>query len=81
MNNNPIPEHCRSLFLGDLSCFCQEQDIYQVFQSYGDIETIRVMRGRDQKSLGYGFVTFVDLEATMKALEVDGTVILGRPVK
>jgi RNA recognition motif-containing protein len=79
--NETLPEHCRSLFVGDLSCFCREEDLYPVFQPFGSIESIRVMRGKDGKVLGYGFVTFFDMKAALDALQVDGQVVLGRPIK
>lgn len=80
-NPAALPEHCRSLFLGDLSCYCQEKDIYNAFIKYGDIESIRLMRGKENKPLGYGFITFVDIQATLHAQEMDGFNLLGRPLK
>ena len=79
--SSAVPEHCRSLFLGDLSCFCSEQDVYNFFLPYGEIQTIRVMRGKQNKALGYGFVTYADLDCAVKALALDGELLLGRPVK
>jgi RNA recognition motif-containing protein len=76
-----LPEHCRSLFLGDLSCYCHEQDIYNAFKSYGEIESIRLMRGKDNRVLGYGFITFVDVRSTIAAQAMNGTVVVGRPLK
>ena len=76
-----LPEHCRSLFLGDLSCFCQEADLYALFQPFGEIEEIRIKRSKEGNGLGYGFVTFYEMQSAMGALSLDGTVILGRPVK
>lgn len=76
-----LPEHCRSLFLGDLSCFCTEEDIFKIFQKYGEIEAIRLMRGKEHKCLGYGFITFVDIHNAMNALEANGVVVVGRPIK
>jgi nucleolin len=76
-----IPEHCRSLFLGDLSCFCHEIDVADAFRRYGEIENIRLMRGRDAKCLGYGFIIFVDMDSAVAAQEMDGKLIVGRSVK
>eukprot|EP00599_Poterioochromonas_sp_BG-1_P002057 CAMPEP_0173140268 /NCGR_PEP_ID=MMETSP1105-20130129/4776_1 /TAXON_ID=2985 /ORGANISM="Ochromonas sp., Strain BG-1" /LENGTH=429 /DNA_ID=CAMNT_0014053205 /DNA_START=68 /DNA_END=1357 /DNA_ORIENTATION=- len=83
--NNPqetYTEEERSLFLGDLSCFCQEQDIFQFFQGCGEIESIRLMRSKTtNKCLGYGFITFVDLHVLPIAMKLYGRVLLGRRVK
>ena len=69
-----------TLFLGDLSCFCQEADILRVFQPFGEIKQIRLMRSKhDGKCLGYGFITFTHLYSAMQAIEqANGTVLLGR---
>lgn len=71
----------RSLFLGDLSCFCTEQDVFQLFQNVGPIEEIRIMRGKDNKNLGYGFITFRDQQTANQAFRMDGCVLVGRPLK
>lgn len=75
-------EEERSLFLGDLSCFCQEQDVYQFFQGCGEIESIRLMRSKTtNKCLGYGFITFLDINVLPIAMRLYGSVLLGRRVK
>ena len=76
-----LPEACRSLFLGDLSCFCQEVDIFRVFSQFGGIDEIRIKRNNEGNGLGYGFVTFLEMKSAENALAADGLVILGRPVK
>lgn len=86
MSSNPTEEFYseeeRSLFLGDLSCFCQEQDIYQFFHTCGEIESIRLMRSKTtNKCLGYGFITFVDIQVLPIAMQLYGRVLLGRRVK
>jgi RNA recognition motif-containing protein len=78
---NPLPEHCRSLFLGDLPCFCHENDVADAFRRYGEIENIRLMRGRDKKCLGYGFIIFTEMDSAVAAQEMDGELIVGRSVK
>lgn len=80
MSNN-LPAHYRTLFLGDLSSFCTEEDVWNFFQAIGEIEKIRVMRGKELKPLGYGFVTFASRDAAVRGLALDGSVFLGRPVK
>jgi nucleolin len=79
--NYAVPEHCRSLFLGDLSCFCHENDVADAFRKYGEIENIRLKRGRDNKCLGYGFIIFMDMDSALAAQEMDGKLIVGRSVK
>jgi RNA recognition motif-containing protein len=72
-----------TLFLGDLSCFCQETDIFQAFEKFGDIQDIRLMRSRtDDSCLGYGFITFLEPKVANRALEaMNGQVVVGRKLK
>jgi RNA recognition motif-containing protein len=79
-NNMTNQDQLRTLFLGDLSCFCQETDITNAFQVFGEIKSIRLMRSKqDGKCLGYGFITFETISSAMKALEtMTGQVLVGR---
>jgi RNA recognition motif-containing protein len=79
-NNMTHQDQLRTLFLGDLSCFCQETDITNAFQVFGEIKSIRLMRSKqDGKCLGYGFITFETISSAMKALEtMSGQVLVGR---
>lgn len=72
-----------SLFLGDLSTFCTEKDIYLAFQSYGQITDIRLRRSKEEgKCLGFAFLTFADCQAAARALsEMNGQLILGRTIR
>lgn len=68
-----------TLFLGDLSCFCQEIDVVNAFQGFGDIQEVRVMRSKEGKCLGYGFISFASTESAQLALEtMNGKMIVGR---
>jgi RNA recognition motif-containing protein len=69
-----------TLFLGDLSCFCQENDITEAFKVFGQIQDIRLMRSKaDGSCLGYGFITFVTQSSAAKALDtMNGKVLVGR---
>lgn len=39
------------------------------------ISTIRILRDRDEKSKGFGYVEFEDLESLTRALEMSGEVL------
>jgi RNA recognition motif-containing protein len=56
-------------------------DIVNHFQRYGIIEEIKIMKGKDNKALGYGFLVFLDPESAVRAKELDGTIFLGRTLK
>jgi RNA recognition motif-containing protein len=72
-----------TIFLGDLSRFCQEIDIIRAFEIFGEIEEIRLMRSKkDGKCLGYGFLTFRSRADATKALEsMNGQLLVGRKLK
>eukprot|EP01038_Epipyxis_sp_PR26KG_P010124 gene10124-13608_t len=79
MNYPPI----YSLFLGDLSVFCTEQDIMSAFECYGEIADIKVMKSKETKlSLGYGFVRFYSYDNARYAMEnMKNVNLLGRELR
>ncbi|SMN19930.1 similar to Saccharomyces cerevisiae YIL061C SNP1 Component of U1 snRNP required for mRNA splicing via spliceosome [Maudiozyma saulgeensis] len=50
----------RTIFVGRLPYNITEVDLQKAFGNYGSIEKLRVVRDRESKSKGYGFVVFVD---------------------
>jgi RNA recognition motif-containing protein len=73
--------NAKTLFVGDLSAFCTEAQLYETFRRFGDIESIKLMRNKKNKPMGYGFVTYVDLDSCHRALVMDGNLFLGRPIR
>jgi RNA recognition motif-containing protein len=71
-----------SLFLGDLSFYCHEDDIRAAFQVFGELTEARIMRKYDGRSLGYGFVTFKERYNAMRAMDaLAGKLLIGRKLK
>eukprot|EP01040_Poterioochromonas_malhamensis_P005753 gene5753-6187_t len=72
-----------TIFVGNLSVFCSEQDLEQVFSRYGTILEIRMAKSEDKsKHLSYGFVKFASVaSAQLAMLELDGKILCGRPLK
>lgn len=72
-----------ALFLGDLSLFCNEQDIYEKFIIYGEIVEIRIKRSKETgKGLSYGFIEFLHKYSALQAMnEMNGVVFRGRPLR
>lgn len=78
------PNHTNnSLFIGDLSKFCTEQDLEALFGKYGEITDVKIKRNiTTGKTLSYGFVTFVDDECASHAMEeLDGFLYGGRNLR
>lgn len=72
-----------TLFLGDLSSVCTEDDIEKVFAPYGKIRHIRIQRSPGSfSSLGYGFIRMgSQIEAMQAKEELNGILICGRKVR
>lgn len=72
-----------TLFLGDLSAFCSEQDIYNFFVPYGEITEIKIMRSEEtHRNLSYGFIKFANPACAKRALNgLDGVLFCGRHLR
>ncbi len=57
-----------------------EQDLRQLFEPYGSVESIRIMTDRETgRSRGFGFVEMPDNRAAQTAMEaLNGTSLAGR---
>ncbi len=74
-----------TLFLGDLSVICDEENLYDLFRHYGDIETIQLKKSdRDPQRahLGFGFIKFSTRESAERAMQdLNGYFYLGRAMR
>jgi RNA recognition motif-containing protein len=72
----------RTLFIGDLSYFCTEEDLCRVFAPYGPILTVRVRRGVTGDSLMHGFVALNSSDAALRAIrDLDRIEFMGRSMR
>lgn len=72
----------KTLFVGDLSFFCTEEDLLSIFSGYGPILTVRVRRGVKGDSLMHGFVALASSEAANRAIrDLDGIEFMGRNLR
>ncbi len=80
---NSSTHHQFGLFIGDLSYFCQESDIYHLFSRYGVVESCRVVLNETKtKSLMYGFVGMATHEsAVLAATVLHNKLFMGRFMK
>lgn len=71
--------HSSTLFLGDLSMYCCEKDIYVLFERFGPIESI-ILKKNNQHC--YGFLCYQDPRSAEIALRsMSGTVLHGRKLR
>ena len=68
-----------NIFVGNLAFTTTEQDLRQLFEPYGTVETVRIMTDRETgRSRGFGFVEMPDGTAARAAMaglqghELDG---------
>jgi hypothetical protein len=78
----PSVEASRTLFVGDLSYFCGEEDLCNLFAQFGPILTVRVRRGVTGESLMHGFIALESAEAAQRAIsQLDGIEYMGRNMR
>jgi hypothetical protein len=75
------PTYC--LFVGDLSMFCNEEDLQVAFSQFGKISEVRIKRNKATKrNLSYGFVEYTQPNAAVAAMnEMNGKLLNGRALK
>ena len=75
------PAHKR-LFVGDLGNDVSDETLAAAFDKYPSFSKARVVRNKDGKGKGYGFVAFADPEDFLKAWkQMDGKYIGSRPCR
>ncbi len=69
-----------NIFVGNLAFTTTEQDLRQLFEPYGTVETIRMMTDRETgRSRGFGFVEMPDTRAAHSAIDaLNGMSVAGR---
>jgi RNA recognition motif-containing protein len=77
-SNNPL-----ALFVGDLSFFCAEKDLRDLFSNYGTVQRIEIKRGKATgDSLMHGFVEMDSPASVERALNaLHGTKFMGRNLR
>jgi len=71
---NPVPVFANnannSLFVGDLSKFCTEANLENLFAQFGQILDVKIKRNNTTgKTLSYGFVYFANDDCAARAME------------
>jgi RNA recognition motif-containing protein len=79
-----IPNHHpKEIFCGNLSLFCEENDLLHLFTEYAKVRAVRIIRNQERtKSLMFGFVRFETVgEAEEMARLFNGQMFQGRRLK
>ena len=71
------------LYVGNLSYFCNEEDLTKLIQQYGEPLDVEISRNRRQsKSLMFGFVTMATIAEAEEIIDLlDGHLFMGRNLK
>lgn len=70
------------VFVGNLDFRAEEDAIKDVLKACGEITNVRWINDRETGEFkGAGFIAFADLEASAKAIALNGTDFMGRPLK
>jgi RNA recognition motif-containing protein len=69
-----------NLFVGNLNFETTEEDLRSLFESFGEIARIELLKDRDTgRSRGFGFVEMAEKESAEKAMaELNGKEVQGR---
>ncbi len=80
---NSIANGKTSLFVGDLSIFCTEQELEKAFSPFGVLLEIKIMRSEEtSRNLSYGFVKFSSPNSAKAAMnELNGVMLCGRQMR
>ncbi len=75
--------HPKEIFCGNLSLFCVENDLLQVFNEYAKVRAVRIIRNQERtKSLMYAFIRFETVsEAEEMARLFHGQLFQGRKLR
>jgi RNA recognition motif-containing protein len=70
------------IYVGNLPFKTVEQELVEIFQQFGEIKEIALIRDRFSNDFkGFGFITFDTQTAAESALAMDGKDFGGRPMK
>lgn len=71
----------KQLYIGNLSYQVNEQELKDLFQQYGSVEQVRIVKNYSSgRSKGFGFVTYNQIEDAKRALAAHGTKYQGRTI-
>jgi RNA recognition motif-containing protein len=73
----------RTLFIGDLSYFCREEHIHNLFSQFGPVDCLSIKRGKSTGDcLMHGFIQMSSVQAAEDALKaLNGQVFMGRRMR
>jgi RNA recognition motif-containing protein len=83
LNNSSTQRRPNDLFVGNLSYFCREKDLLDLFAQHGQVLSGHIVYNDQRtRSLMYGFVTMsTEAEARSVATTLNNQIFMGRTIK
>ena len=70
------------LYVGNIPWSTTEDQLEDIFKTYGELKFVRIIRDPQGRSKGYAFVEFKEEAAAQEAMETEnGTLLDGRTVR
>lgn len=70
-----------TVFVGDLSFFCTEQDLFTLMSAHGQVKSVIIRRGKKGENLQYGFIQMESKAAYAAVAILNGKKFLGRKLR
>jgi RNA recognition motif-containing protein len=70
-----------TIFVGDLSYFCEEKHLLDLFSPFGPVLSVIVRRGKEGNSLQYAFVIMSEADAYAACVALNGSKFMGRKLR
>ncbi len=79
----PPQPQTKIVFVGNLSYFCEDRHLHDLFNEYGEVNNARVMRSDDNtRSLMFGFVTMSSVNQAKEMERIfNGHMFMGRKLR
>lgn len=85
VGDRPRPAAAKSdsavAFVGNVSYQCTEDDLTELFQSCGEIRSVRMARDPDGRPKGFAHIEFADAGSVEQAIRLSGTDLKGRQIR
>ena len=83
VSGTPPQRRPNEVFVGDLSYFCREQDLIDLFSQYGQVTNCHIVFNDDRtRSLMFGFITMATEEEARSVCNVlNSQIFMGRTMK
>lgn len=70
-----------TVFVGNVSYQCSEEDLRELFSHAGEIKMIRMARDQDGRTKGFAHIEFTDQEGVARAISYTNTDLKGRQIR